>query len=307
MPSGLPNEQREQFDRAVGTFRGVGAVRVAPEKISSYLEHTKEIKVPPSQRLRWLAIALEHDMFERGWESLRAIYQAAATAEPMDPFILHSWGLSASHWVATLPGETVSPEKKAVAAEAEHVLLAALELAPRDSRIAHALGLLFYEHPCSAEDPEGYLGRALEWFTRAVEWDPENVIAQLYVAHCYDDGKDWPRAVAEYEKVNLDHLARRWPAWRAVKCREQLARCYACAGNTTEAIRRFSAFLDDAETWDEDRVVDSIINLHELVAAGTQKLGDLEVLRRTRELVKRLAKNPRMHWLEGRYQQLFST
>ena len=96
------------------------------------------------------------------------------------------------------------------------------------------------------------------------------------------------RAIAEYERVDREALARDWPAWRAVKCREQLAHCHAFAGNAEEAVRRFTAFLDEVESWDAARREDEVVNVDELVAAVTEKLDHPELLRRTRELVKQL-------------------
>jgi tetratricopeptide (TPR) repeat protein len=299
IPSGLPREQKAQLDRAVAAFRGEGRVCVSPQKLSAFLDQTRDLGAPPAQRLRWLAIALEHVRFERGWDGLRTIYQAAAEAAPADPFILHSWGISASYWAEDPVATPDLSERKALADEAERVLRAALELAPRDSRIAHTLGLVFYNHLAWDEDAEGRQSQAIDWFRKAVEWDPGNVIAQLYLAHCFHDREDWPRAVAEYEKVDLEQLARRWPAWRAVKCREQLAHCHARAGDADEAVRRFTAFLDDLESWDEAKLKEDVVNVDELVDAATQKLDHPELLRRARELVKRLG-------LETRYRQLFS-
>jgi len=306
IPRGLPKEQKELLDLAVGMFRGEGPVCVTSPKLDAYLDDTRDIEARPAQRLRWLAIALEHERFEQGWNGLRTIYQAAAEADPTDSWVLHSWGLSASTWVE---GGVYTPdlgERKAIAVEAERVLRAALELVPGDSRIAHTLGLLSYNHPSRPEDPGGFASQAIEWFSRAVEWDSQNVMARLYLAHCFHDQKDWLRAITEYEKVDLDQLARDWPAWRAVKCREQLAHCHAYAGHTEEAVRQFTAFLDTAASWDEEEAEEYIADVDELVEAVTDKLNHPELIGRTRELVKRLAQSPRMAWLEKRYQRLFS-
>lgn len=292
----LPEDQRDRFDHAVRAFSEQGPVRVTTEKLHGFLEATRDIDMSPADRLRRLAINVEHLEFEQGWNGLRAIYQAAAAADPTDAAVLHSWGISARNW--TEEWRTAGlPDRVAIAGEAERVLRKALELAPRDSMIAHTLGLVYYDYPAQAKDAEGYRSQALDWFSRAVEWDPGNTIAQLYVAHCFHDRKDWLRAVAEYEKVDLDRLARDWPAWRAVKCREQLAQCHAYAGDRDEAIGRFTAFLDDVESWDEQSLEERIVNVDELVATVTDILDDPELLRRTRELVDRLA-------LEKRYQEL---
>jgi hypothetical protein len=301
----LTTTEKAQLDLAVSRFREDGPVSVTPQKLTAFVDDTRDIEAPPAQRLRWLAIALENHRLEGGWDSLRAIYRAAAEADPADFRILHSWGLSASNWASSRVATPDPDQQKAIADEAERVLRAALDLSPRDSRVAHSLGLLFYNHPSHAEDPERYQSRAIDWFTRAVAWDPGNVMAQLYLAHCFHDRKDWPRAILEYEKVDLDRLARHWPAWRAVKCREQLAHCYAYAGHTREAVRRFTAFLDNATRWGGEEAEEHLINVDELVDAVTHPLDDPELLRHTRELVKRLVQNPRMRWLEKRYRQLF--
>src|SRR5205823_6247562 len=92
----------------------------------------------PANRLRLLAIELEAAEFEQGWDGLRAIYQAAADADPADARVFHSWGISASNWAEEWMTPDLS-ERVAIAREAERVLRTALELAPRDSRNAHTL------------------------------------------------------------------------------------------------------------------------------------------------------------------------
>ena len=307
IPDGLPTEQKAAFDRAVGAFRGERPIRVTPEKLTAYLNDTRDVGSSPAQRLRWLAIALERLPFESGWAGLQAIYRAAAEADPTDPWVRHSWGLSASRWLEVCPASVTPEERRAVANEAEGALFAALEFAPRDSRIAHTLGLLYYDHLSRIEDREVSLDRAIEWFTRATEWEPGDVLARLYLAHCFHDREDWDRDIAEYAQVDLARLARDWPAWRAVKCREQLAHCHAGAGHSAEATRLFAAFLDDAESWDDSQAEESISDLDELVDAVTRKLDSPALLRRARELVQRLATNPRTRWFEKRYQQLFAS
>jgi hypothetical protein len=284
----VPEDPKARIDHAARVFGETGPVRVTPEKLHAFTESTRDIDLAPANRLRRLAIELESLEFEQGWSGLRAIYQAAAEADPTDPLVLHSWGISASNWAEEWMTPDLS-DRVAIAGEAERVLRAALELAPRDSKIAYTLGLVYYNHPTQVEDAEGYRSQAIGWFSRAVEWDPGNTIAQLYIAHCLHDRKEWLCAIAEYEKIDLDRLARAWPAWRAVKCREQLAQCYAYSGNRDEAVRRFIAFLDEVESWDGKSVEERIVNVDELVVAVTDLLGDPELLRRTSALVDRLS------------------
>jgi lipopolysaccharide biosynthesis regulator YciM len=191
-------------------------------------------------------------------------------------------------------------EQAALYDESEQALRAALALAPEMAPVAHTLGLLCYNHPRHSADPEAYQAQAIDWFTQAVAWDPTCVIAQLYLAHCFHDRRDWPRAIAEYEKVDLDRLARDWPAWRAVKCREQLAHCHAYAGNSAEALQRFTVFLDEIEGWDEDQIKERVVNVDELVDALTHRLDASELVPRVRKLSRHF------RWFEKRYAQLFA-
>jgi len=284
----LPADQQVRFDKAVRHFRsGNGPVRVTPEKLRDFLTATHDLDLPPAARLRSLAIQLETEEFDQGWTGLRAIYEAAAEADPADALVLHSWGISATHWADKAKTPSTSG-RAAIVSEAERVLHAALELAPGDSSVAHALGWLNYIHPATAEATEKQRSEALNWFERAVQWDPGNTLSQLYISHCFHDRKDWRRAISEYEKVDLDRLPRDWPAWRAVKCREQLAQCYAYAGDRAESLRRFTAFLDEADAWDKESAEERIINLDELVKAATDILMDPKLLRRARLLAERL-------------------
>ena len=285
--SSLPEDQKARFKQAARAFSEPGVVRVTPEKLDAFLDATRDIEVPTAHRLRCLAIDVESLEFDQGWHGLRAIYQAAAEADPTDPLVLHSWGISASNWAEEWMTAGLS-DRGAIAADGERVLRAALALAPHDSGIAHTLGLVYYNYPSCAEDIQRYRSQAIEWFSRAVEWDRSNMIAQLYLAHCFHDRKDWQRAIVEYENVDLDQLSCDWPAWRAVKCREQLAQCYAYSGNMDEAHRRFTALLDDVESWDENSVEERIVNVDELVVTVTEVLNDPELRRRTRALVGRL-------------------
>lgn len=272
---------------AIVHFKGAGNISVTPRKLGTFLEETAETGVSPARRLRALAIRLQDEQFDQGWHGLAAIYQAAAEADRTDLLVLHSWGIAATSWAQEW--KTPDPvSREAIALEADKLLHAALELAPADSATAEALGVLYYTHPCRAKATEEYRSRAIDWFHRALEWDPSNVMAQLYLAHCYHDRKDWTRAITEYEKVNLDQLARDWPAWRRTKCKEQIACCYAFAGRQDEAVSRFSALLSEIEALDDAALEDRVINIDELADAVTNVLNSPELHRRAWEVARRL-------------------
>jgi tetratricopeptide (TPR) repeat protein len=275
------------IEPAIGHFKGSGRISVTPQKLGAFLEETAELGGSPSRRLRELAIRLEREEFEQGWAGLAAIYEAAAKADGKDPLVFHSWGIAASEWTQEWMTRDLA-SREVIAREAEKVLHIALELAPDDSPTAEALGRLFYNHPSRFWARDEYRSRAIEWFNRALEWDASNVMAQLYLAHCYHDRKDWARAITEYEKVNLDQLARDWPAWQATKCKEQLAYCYAAAGREDEAVRRFTALLDEVEPLDDETLQDRVINIDEMAAAAAGLLNHLDLRRRVWDLARRL-------------------
>lgn len=66
---------------------------------------------------------------------------------------------------------------------------------------------------------------ALENFLKAYELDKNNFLACLYVAHCYQDKKDYERALNYYEWVDQEKL-KDFAEWRYVKLVEQIGFCH---------------------------------------------------------------------------------
>jgi tetratricopeptide (TPR) repeat protein len=223
-----------------------------------------------------LAVELEFQEFEDGWQGLQSIYQAAYAGDPLDPDILHSWGISATQW-ATVIGAEFSIELATVAQEK---LLAALNLAPMSSRIAYSLGQLYFGQPIR----EAKRDEAMVWFRKAIEWDASNVMAQLHIGYCLHDGEQWLPAIAAYEKVNLANLDACWPLWRSFKCQEQLAFCYAAAGNSVEAMQRFVALLNTAEGFSADEFEQRVLDFDDLIRAANDFLHDERLSARARHL-----------------------
>lgn len=303
---GIPQDRQNFFDEVVSSFTSEDRISVTAAKLETFLRKTQDIEVPAEERLRQLAIALEEQAFEKGWEGLRAIYEMAAQANPHDSYVFRSWGISAHDWAQDYRTSEFA-ERLNIALEAERSLTIALDLKADDSYAAYILGLVFYDHPARHEDFYSYKMKAIYWFRRAVEMDSDNAIAQLYVAHCYHDlasrgsiQQDWELAIEAYENVDQSLLEQDWPLWRALKCREQLAACYAWNGDEEEAIRRFSSFLDEIEALelDEHGMHVAVINLDELVDTLTRKLHNLDLIRRTRVQVKR-------YGFENFYKSLF--
>jgi tetratricopeptide (TPR) repeat protein len=274
---------------AISIFDREQVVCLSRDNLDAFLALTVDTGVSASERLRQLAIKLEYRSsgIQYGWEALRSIYELAAKLAPGDFRIYHSWGITATAWSRHWYTADLS-ERSAIALEAERAFYKALDRSPNDSRIAHSLALLYYDHPQREGPGNTYKAQAIFWFNQAVEWDPGMVIAQLYLAHCFHDEKDWSRAISAYEKVDQVRLAREWPGWRAVKCREQLAHCYAMSGQAEQAKSLFSRFLDEIEQMNECTAKETVVNVCELVDALLHKLDEPELLRRTREQVMRL-------------------
>lgn len=295
-----------QLDEAIFEIEDEAKSLVTLERLATFLQKTEFVPLPPSERLRQLAIALEHHSFERGWDDLRAIYHAAVELTPDDFYLHHSFGLAALAWME----EWMTPvmaDRLAIAAQAERSFTRALELEPQDSDTAFGLGSLFYNHPLRKEDHAAYLATAKAWYQKAIANDSTNVMAQLYVAHCCHDlafiradENLWWQAVIAYEQVDQVALARDWPLWRAVKCREQLAVCCVWAGQAAIGKQRLSAFLDEVEALvpAEDGDHEAIVNFNELVDVVTKKLKDTVLLQRTCIQVKRFQ-------LESLYPELY--
>lgn len=298
-------QPNDQLKAVIESFDNEAVTSVTEAKLCAFLDATKHVPLPTEEKLRRLAVALEFNQFEEGWKGMRRIYQAAAEANPRNPIVFHSWGISACGWFEDWMTPDLN-DRLAIAEEAERVLNKALELAPGDADITHSLGMLFYQHPLHCSDRATYLSKALAWFRKSVEMNPENVGARLYVAHCLHDFASnidpqyWKRAISAYEAVDQAHLAHDWPAWRAVKCREQLAACYAWDGQEEKAVHFFSKFLDEIEALEPDEFGshDSIDNFDDL-AAVLLKLKNPELLQRARVQVGRFQ-------FEGRYPEFFS-
>jgi tetratricopeptide (TPR) repeat protein len=274
------------FIDACNIFRGDGRVSVSANKLESFLQATNSLAPLRSERLRQLAIQLRYEEFDEGWQGMRQIFLTAAQEEPIDWMLYHSWGIAALDYSETW-NESNDAKRLMAATEGESILHRALDLSPANSDIAYTLGLLRYNHPLFNENREHYLNAALSWFTRAVEWDSDNDFACLYKAHCHHDLEEWQAAIETYSAVDQERFIKEWPKWRTIKLREQLAYCYAKAGDLEEAICRFTEFLDYVEGLDEEAFEEEVVNLDELVMAAKENLSSPALLDRVRQLVLR--------------------
>ncbi len=109
----------------------------------------------------------------------------------------------------------------------------------KDSNCYHLLGLLDYE----SDDWEDHLEKSIQNFKKAVELDQNNVLPQLYLAHCYHDLNQLELALENYQKVNKEKL-KEFLVWRYVKLIEQIGYCYYKLGNRAVGEQHFEKVLE---------------------------------------------------------------
>lgn len=273
------------FDKAVQDFAGdEREIRVDKEKLQAFLTATESIQMLRGERLRQLAIRLESEWFVNEWGEYYQIYEAAIQENPELLDIYTSIAISAlGHW--SVIADTV--EKKRVIREfARKALELAQEIAPEDAFSAYWMGMYYYDSSVKNDKTL----QALEWFTRAVALDEQNDFAKLYRAHCFHDLHQWPQAIAAYEAVDPKQILKEnsYALWRVLKLKEQIAYCYAQAGQHDQAITRFHKFIDEVMTLDKEALIYDVVDVNDLVEAATKILKDDRLLSRTRKLIKKL-------------------
>jgi len=264
-----------------------GPLVVTARGLDEFLERTASVDVPRGERLRKLAIALESELFEDGWDGLQRIYEAAAREDPEDPRIFESWGISSTQCRAWDDGSL--EEQRAIFADGERAFTRAAALDPDDPDIHCHMGLHQYHYPKSDRASPEHADRALPWFARALAIDPHHPMARLYQAHCLHDKKEWRAAVDAYSAVDQARLLEERPhqAWRVVKLEEQIASCLARAGDLAEAKRRFLALIAELSRLTDDEIRDEAVNLWDLEEAVKTTLRDDPTLAEAAERVAR--------------------
>ncbi|QYA26908.1 hypothetical protein G3I01_15855 [Gramella sp. MT6] len=100
------------------------------------------------------------------------------------------------------------------------------------------LGLLDYE----SNDWKKYSNRIIENFTKSIEKDKTNFLAQLYLGHIYQDIGKLEKALEVYLKVDSKAL-KKFQLWRYVKLLEQIGYCTYKLGNESSGIVFFEKVL----------------------------------------------------------------
>jgi tetratricopeptide (TPR) repeat protein len=239
-----------------------------------YLRDTAHVDLPPTERLRKLAIALEARLSisdqPRGFLVLERIYAVGRALDPGDAEIEISRAITAQECAFFLDDR---PEaRRRIVRAGREAAGRALEIRPNDAFAHHTLGMLDYS------SRHGSIPSALSCFERAVALDPGLGWARLYRAHCLHDQARWPEAAAAYAEVDPSFLV--GPrAWRYDLLREQRAFCLLQAGDRESALADFLTILHRYEQQPE---LARFQELRELTAAADGSLRE--------ELADRLAR-----------------
>ncbi|WP_437597028.1 hypothetical protein WMF28_30985 [Sorangium sp. So ce590] len=206
--------------------------------LTAYLRETTHINLPPAERLRKLAIALEDQLSApeqpRGWLALERIFAAGVALDPDDAEIQVSRAITAELCASCIDNR---PEARRRMIQVGRAAAArAIELRPNDAAAHYALGMMEYsfEH--------GSMLSALASFETAVACDPSFGWARLYRAHCLHDLRRWPEAAQAYSEVDPSFLVGP-KTWRNDLLREQRAWCLLQAGHTEQALTEFLGIL----------------------------------------------------------------
>ncbi len=268
---------------------GITPIEVTEDFISTFLEATKPIQLPKEERLRQLAIAIEHEEIVDGWKGLLKIYKAALQENSTDVKVFHSIAISALEWCEDWRESDLSKRKLATA-DGKDAVTKGLKNFPNDGDLSLVMGLLNYnEHYESEAEKNLKTETAYQWFCCAVENNAKES-ARLHRAHCLHDLHRWEEAIVAYESVDQKKLAEQLAVWRVFKLKEQIAYCYAKAGQREKSISLFHHFIDEVSVlkFEENSPTDYIVNLYDLVEAVMNILHDEELLISTRELVEKL-------------------
>ncbi len=112
------------------------------------------------------------------------------------------------------------------------------EYSEKDSNCYHLLGLVDYE----SDNWKKHIEQSIHNFKKAIELDKDNFLAQLYLAHCYQDLNQLDLALENYKKVDKKKL-KKFQVWRYTKLIEQIGYCEYKLGNKKIEEKHFEEVL----------------------------------------------------------------
>lgn len=218
---------------------GASAKELLAIPFKDYLRASGQFEIPPDDRLRFLAIAIEEvvstiDVLVASHERWRAadrIYKEAIRLDPEYGPHRSSRALT-SHYLSQRT--TKLEDKMTEIALVESVRGTELDRSAKAFSIA---GQCHYDH---------HTGRALELFDEALAFDPESLWPLLYRAHCLHDLRRYDEALHAYRRIPKDQLVGTGHASRLERLRQQIAHCQLELGES-EARQAFEDIIDRFE------------------------------------------------------------
>lgn len=136
----------------------------------------------------------------------------------------------------TFSMEENETKKKLLQFEVQNILKSIEE---PDSEDFYIWGLTYY----FMDNKDYYeVNLGLEKFVLAYELDSNNFLACLYIAHSFQDRKEYESALEYYTKVNQNQL-KEFQLWRYVKLIEQIGYCYFKLGKKDIGRKKFEEVL----------------------------------------------------------------
>lgn len=235
-----PNEQLQGWLEEHVALTTAREIREFDRK--NYLQQTGNLDLTPGERLRQLAIFVEHWAFAvdqpEGWHAIRTIYEEALKLDAPDVLahIHHSMAISGLGILREAPLEAEVRDQ--IGTECISHAFTAVDMAPDQATTHSILGQCYYEM--------GRLPDAIDCFRKGIAADPTYGWPALYLGHVYRDLEQWDRAIAAYDAVPLDFF-KGGEAFRVDLLKEMRAWCRLQRGDRKQALQEFLALLDRYE------------------------------------------------------------
>lgn len=98
-----------------------------------------------------------------------------------------------------------------------------------DAEVYYTMGLFHYddyELKTSKDLLNERTKKALSFFEKSINSEPDYYISNYYLGHCYQDLGEYEQAIEHYLKVNQERLKKDFPLWRFVLLFELIGFCY---------------------------------------------------------------------------------
>ncbi|HEY9755240.1 MAG TPA: hypothetical protein V6C97_08765 [Oculatellaceae cyanobacterium] len=205
----LNDEERELLIQAYNEYVSNVGRTSSTANISKFLSSTESLSIRPSRRLIGLGSALTNRIT---WSDVCVIYQASLLSEGQREGIYITWLDSATHALdAAILGSTMEDGSKIIKDSFE-ILAEAMRNNPRHNGFAFMTGYFTYRHAIQYDDSPDQFEKALNWLSKAEEWQQEDYgevdnRIKFYIGRCYIALKRWDKALAYYKSVDEGNLA----------------------------------------------------------------------------------------------------